>query len=42
MAFDILGYRNKYKDYYGDMPLEDVAQDAFNRGYHNGEPDFDT
>jgi N12 class adenine-specific DNA methylase len=42
MAFDILGYRDYYKDYYGDTPIEDVAKDAYNRGFHKGEPDFQT
>lgn len=42
MPFDLIGYRNKYHSYYGDSPLEDVAKDAFARGYHQGEPDFDT
>lgn len=42
MPFDILGYKDKYKDFYGDAPLEDVAKDAYSRGYHQGEPDFDT
>ena len=42
MPFDIIKYRDKYKDFYGDASLEDVAKDAYSRGYHSGEPDFNT
>jgi hypothetical protein len=42
MTFDLAGYRDKYKDFYGDAPLEDIAKDAYSRGYHQGEPDYDT
>ena len=42
MAFDILGYRDKYKSYYGNMPLEDVAKDVFERDYKDQYPDYDT
>jgi len=41
-TFDILKYKNKYQDFYGDIPLEDVARDAYKRGYHHGEPDYET
>lgn len=37
-----MGYQNKYKDYYGNAPLADIAKDAYKRGYHNGEPDYET
>jgi len=40
---DLLGYYNKHKDYYGDIPLEEVAKDAFTRGgYDKQYPDFET
>jgi len=42
MAFDINRYYNDHKDFYGDTPLEEVAKDAYQRGFHNGEPDYDT
>jgi hypothetical protein len=43
MAFDIIGYKDKFKDFYGDAPLEDVAKDVFERGgYKDSHPDFDT
>jgi hypothetical protein len=43
MALDILGYRDKHKDFYGDSPLEDVAKDAFTRGgYDKKYPDYNT
>ncbi len=43
MPFDILGYQQKYKDQYGDVPLEAVAKDAFTRGGYDKEyPDYDT
>jgi hypothetical protein len=41
-TFDILGYRDKYKGYYGDMPLEDVAKDVFQRDYKDQYPDYET
>lgn len=43
MALDILGYRDKWKKFYGDKSLEDVAKDAYTRGgYDKQYPDFDT
>jgi len=42
MAFNLLGYRDKYKDYFKDAPLEDVAKDAFTQGGWDKETDFDT
>ena len=42
MAFDLQGYYNEYKNNYGDIPLEDVAKDAYKRGIHGGEPDYET
>ena len=43
MAFDIQGYHEKYKDFYGDVPLDEVAKDAFTRGGYDKEyPDYDT
>jgi len=42
MAFDILGYYNDHKGFYGNAPLEDVAKDAYKRGFHQGEPDYGT
>jgi len=42
MAFDINRYYNDHKDFYKDAPLEEVAKDAYQRGFHNGEPDFNT
>jgi diguanylate cyclase (GGDEF)-like protein len=43
MAFDIQGYHEKYKDLYGDVPLDEVAKDAFTRGGYDKEyPDYDT
>ena len=43
MPFDILGYQKKYKDEYGEAPLEDVAKDVFTRaGYDKEYPDYDT
>ena len=42
MAFDILGYYNDHKGFYGNAPLEDVAKDAYKRGFHQGEPDYNT
>ena len=41
MPFDILGYQRKFKDYYGDAPLADIAKDAYKiGGYDNDQPDF--
>jgi len=41
-TLDLLGYYNKYKDFYGDIPLEDVAKDAFTRGgYYKMYPNFE-
>ncbi|MBP7231326.1 MAG: PLxRFG domain-containing protein [Syntrophaceae bacterium] len=42
MSFDILGYYNDHKVFYGNAPLEDVAKDAYKRGFHQGEPDYNT
>ena len=43
MAFDILGFYNKHKDYYGDAPLDKVAKDVYTRaGYDKEYSDFDT
>jgi hypothetical protein len=43
MALDILGYRDKNKDFYGDTPLEEVAKDAFSRGgYDKKYSDYNT
>jgi hypothetical protein len=39
-AFDIQGFYNKYKDYYGDIPLEDVAQDVYERFFYKDYPDY--
>lgn len=41
-AFDIQGYYNKYKDYYGDVPLEDVAKDVYQRTFSKDYPDYNT
>jgi hypothetical protein len=42
MAFDIKGYYEASKDYYGDVPLEDVAKDVFSRGgYDQKYPSYD-
>jgi len=41
--FDILGYQKANKDYYGDMPLDEVAKDAFTVGGYDKEfPDYDS
>lgn len=41
-AFDIKGYYEANKDYYGDVPLEDVAKDVFSRGgYDKKYPSYD-
>jgi hypothetical protein len=43
MPFDIIGFRNKHIDYYGDAPLDKVAKDVYTRaGYDKEYPDFDT
>jgi len=43
MALDIFEYQKKYKDFYGDSPIQDVAQDAFTRfGYDKKYPDFNS
>lgn len=43
MPFDILGYKNKHKDYYGeDAPLEEVAKSVFDRTFSKEYPDYDT
>ncbi|HNZ31845.1 MAG TPA: hypothetical protein PKJ25_07110 [Smithellaceae bacterium] len=40
--FDLIGYRDKYKDYFEGATLEEVAQDAYRRGGFDQEhPDFD-
>ena len=42
-TFDIQGYYNKHKDYYGDISLDEVARDAFMVGEFNKEyPDYNT
>jgi hypothetical protein len=41
-TFDLIGYRDKYKNFYGDIPLESVAKDAYAKGYNHGEPDYET
>ena len=42
MAFDLVDFYSRHKDYYGDAPLEDVAKDVFQRGYAEKYPDYDT
>jgi hypothetical protein len=42
MAFDILGYYNKTKAYYGDAPLDEVAKDVYARHYPEEAPDFNS
>lgn len=39
-AFDIQGYYDKNKDYYGDMPLDDVARDVYERTFSEYYPDY--
>ena len=42
-TFDIVGYYNEYKSYYGDIPLEDVAKHAFTAlGYDKEYPDYES
>jgi hypothetical protein len=42
-TFDIQSYYNKTKDYYGDVSLDTVAKDAYNRHVNHTEfPDYDT
>lgn len=40
MPFDIQEYYNKHKDYYGDVPLDAVAKDIYDRGYSDKFGDF--
>jgi len=42
MPFDLLGYRDKHKDYYGDKPLEDVAKEVYTRTFATKYPDYDS
>jgi hypothetical protein len=42
MGFDILGYKEKFKDHYGDASLEEVAQAVYDRTYKTKYPDFDS
>jgi hypothetical protein len=43
MAFDIVGYKKEFKDYYGDAPLEDIARHAFTHlGYDKEYTDYNT
>ncbi len=40
-ALDIVGYYDKHKDFYGDIPLEEVAKDVFYNGeYSKKNPDY--
>ena len=41
-GFNLIKYRDDNKDIYGDMPLDIVARDAYDAGYHQGEPDYET
>ena len=41
-TFDIVRYYNDNKSYYGDIPLEDVAQDAYQRGFNKQYPDYNS
>lgn len=41
-GLDLIGFRDKYKRFYGDMPLEDVAKDMYFRGRLNEQMDFET
>ena len=42
MPLDIISFRDKYKKFYGDMSLDDVAKDMYNRGGFNTQTDFDS
>ena len=43
MPLDIIGYRDEYKDFFKDKPLEDVAKYAYTRhGYDKQSPDYET
>ena len=42
MAFDILSYRDKYKDYYKGKSLDEVAQDVYSGGGFDKSDDYDT
>jgi len=41
-TFDIQGYYNKYKDYYGDIPLDEVAKAVYARTFANQYPDYNS
>ena len=42
MPIDIISFRDKYKKFYGDMSLDDVAKDMYQRGGFNKQTDFDS
>ena len=41
-TFDIVRYYNDNKSYYGDIPLEDVAQDALSARFYKQYPDYNS
>ncbi len=41
-TFRIQEYYEAHKNYYGDIPLENVAKDVYARGYADQYPDYDT
>jgi len=42
MAFNIKAYYEDSKDYYGNVPLEEVARDVYERGFKDKHPDYNT
>jgi len=40
-TFRLQDYYNAYKDYYGDVPLETVAKDVYQREYQDKYPDYE-
>jgi len=41
-TFRLQDYYNANKNYYGDIPLEDVAKDVYQRDYSDQYPDYET
>jgi hypothetical protein len=41
-TFDLLGYQEKFKDYYGNAPLEEIARSVYDRTFSKEYPDFES
>ena len=42
MPFDIVGFQEKHKDTYGNVPLADIAKEAYETDYSDKYPDYNS